>query len=106
MALRCQAINKHDKHLQQLLASISNDYEVIYTNYPLFSKRKRKIAEIDVLAVSGNRVDIFEVKCSHRIVKATKQLRKIRTLLKDAFKNEYIQTFFYCGASESLLLIQ
>ncbi|MBN2567534.1 hypothetical protein JXB02_05630 [Candidatus Woesearchaeota archaeon] len=57
--------------------------------------------EIDLLGIKGDRVDVYEVKCSHRLVKARRQLRKIRKLLD----LENITTYFYCGASRHLELI-
>ena len=61
----------------------------------LCSKKKRRIlAEIDVLAVKEGQVDVYEVKCSNRIIKAKKQLKRIKRLMPDVD-----QTFFFCGDS-------
>jgi len=63
----------------------------------LFSKKNRKVAEIDILAVKGDEYFIYEVKCSYRIKKAIKQLKKIKKLLPDISK-----MFFFCGESQSI----
>jgi len=85
---------KHDRYLEDLCEQIKGDYDDIYTNVELFSKRKRKIAEIDILAVKDNRYYVYEVKCSYRISKAKRQLRKIKKLLP-----RVRQLFFFCGES-------
>jgi len=68
---------------------------------PLYSKRKRRIAEIDILAINGKYHDVYEVKCSYRIVKARKQLQKIRKILSR--HSNVRNAFFYCGSSNKLI---
>ncbi|HLC82006.1 MAG TPA: hypothetical protein VJH68_05105 [Candidatus Nanoarchaeia archaeon] len=68
---------------------------------PLFSPRRRKVAEVDVLAIHQNYCDIYEVKCSPRIVKARKQLNKIRKHLSCRLPVRH--AFLYCGSSEQLI---
>ena len=88
---------KHDVYLEDLCERIKPEYDYVSKNVRLFSKRGRVIAEIDLLAVKENRCDVYEVKCSHRITKARKQLHKIRKLLPNVEN-----TFFFCGESGML----
>lgn len=46
--------------------------------YRVDRRKRRLIGEIDVLAMRGSQCDVFEVKCSPRLVKARLQLNKIR----------------------------
>jgi hypothetical protein len=71
---------------------------------PLYSKRKRLVAEIDLLAFKEDYCDIFEVKCSYRITKARKQLTKIRRLISEDSKVRH--SFFFCGESGKLTNIE
>jgi len=99
--VRCEPILKHDEYVQQLYAQLKDNYTTVYRNIPLFSRRKRLIAEIDIIAVREDSVDVFEVKCSHRPVKAKRQLRKIRKLL-GAETDRQVNTWFYCGEGAQL----
>ncbi|MFP4111486.1 MAG: hypothetical protein ACLFPQ_03890 [Candidatus Woesearchaeota archaeon] len=91
---------KHDRYLEDLCDQIKENYDAILTNVPIFSDEKkhsskrRIIAEIDILAVKENKFDIYEVKCSYRIIKAKHQLKKIKKLLP-----KVENTFFFCGDS-------
>lgn len=69
----------------------------------MYSKRKRPVAEIDILAIKNNKCDIYEVKCSYRITKAKQQLDKIRKHMRSQNK-EVNNAFFFCA--ESGLLIE
>ena len=91
-------INKHDRYLKSLYRQVKGDYDYVYRNIPLFSKKKSLCGEIDLICFKGNHVDIFEVKCSFRLSKARRQLRKIRKVLNV----ESINTFFYCGMSNMI----
>lgn len=77
----------------------------MYTNLPLFSSKRRLIGEIDLVGIKDGKIDVFEVKCSYRIIKAKKQLKKIRKII--SFTNEFkrIRTFFYCGEASKLELV-
>ena len=62
----------------------------------MIKKERHSIGEIDVCAVKGNKIDIYEVKCSYRKTKAKHQLKRLRN---------YINTenaFFYCGNAKTL----
>lgn len=84
-----------------MYSRIKPDYDSIERNVPIYSKKKRLVAEIDLLALKEGKYDVYEVKCSHRIYKAKKQLSKIRKLLKKEAK-ETRNIFFYCGESKML----
>ncbi|RMF56092.1 hypothetical protein D6745_00260 [Candidatus Woesearchaeota archaeon] len=88
---------KHDRYVEALCEIIKSEYDEIILNIPLYSKRKRKVAEIDILARKGKDYDAYEVKCSYRILKAKKQLRKIKKLLPNINN-----LFFFCGESGKL----
>ena len=85
---------KHDVYLQSLYERIKPEYDSLSKNVRLFSKRGRVIAEIDILAAKENTFDVYEVKCSHRITKARKQLYKIKKLMP-----QVNNMFFFCGES-------
>jgi len=89
---------KHDRYLEAFTERIRPLYENVQTNVTLYSKRRnkqRKIAEIDILAKKNDdSFDVFEVKCSYRIVKARKQLKRIKRLMPKVDK-----TFLFCGES-------
>lgn len=85
---------KHDRYLEDLCDQIRPEYDELFTNVELFSKKRRKVAEIDILARKDDKYYVYEVKCSYRIAKAKKQLRKIKKLLPGIAK-----LFFFCGES-------
>ncbi|MBI5398580.1 hypothetical protein HZB03_03895 [Candidatus Woesearchaeota archaeon] len=95
---------KHDKYVEELCSTIESRYDLLQTHVPLFSKRHRCVAEIDILAMKGDFYDIYEVKCSHRIAKAKKQLRKIKKLLSTTSRIR--QVFFFCGESKTLIQVK
>lgn len=117
--LRCSSIeklNKHDQYVAHLCDELTaSGYDRVTAHVELFSKRKRRVAEVDVVATKGARCDIFEVKCSHRITKARKQLIKIKKLINKpqhlaalvanhrAVKN--INVYFYCGESGAMISV-
>ncbi|MBR9677405.1 hypothetical protein GOV04_04650 [Candidatus Woesearchaeota archaeon] len=88
-------LTKHDKYVQELVSRLQPRYDYLITNKTICNK-KRKLAEIDILAIKGKQKDVFEVKCSYRITKARLQFRKLRKHLN--FDNAY----FFCGASQQL----
>lgn len=92
--------NKHDRYVQQLVRQLRPDYDDISTHLKL-ERKKRLIGEIDVVARRGKELHLFEVKCSHRIVKAKKQLFK----LKKIFSHYETTCYFYCGAGNKLVEI-
>ena len=93
-------LNKHDRYVQKLVRQICSDYDAISTHLKL-ERRKRMVAEIDIIARRGDELHFFEVKCSYRIVKARKQLKKIKKIF-----SEYNTTcYFYHGAGDKLIEI-
>ena len=93
-----QKITKHDRYVLELREKIQDRYDSISMNVKVSSK-KRNLAEIDLIAKSGSNVDLYEVKCSHRIVKARKQLKRIKRILNLPSSKSY----FYCGSSGTLV---
>ena len=96
-------ISKHDKHVEDLCDKLKSDYDLVLRNISLYSKKKRRIAEIDILAFNEDYCDIFEVKCSYRITKARRQLYKIKKILST--NSSVRHTFFYCGDSRELIMV-
>jgi predicted RecB family endonuclease len=96
-----EKLMKHDQFVEDLCELLKEDYDLILKNVPIYSRRKRLVAEIDVLAYKDGTYDAFEVKCSHRITKAKQQLKKIRRAFKERINN----TFFFCGESGLLMLL-
>ncbi len=82
--------------MQQLSDKLKDEYDSI-SNHVEIKNSKRKLAEIDILAIKGDMADLFEVKCSHRIIKARHQIRRLRKYIK------FSRGFFYCGTSGALL---
>lgn len=93
--------NKHDKYVDKLVNMIKYNYDHISTHQKV-SRRKRLVAEIDVVATKGDIIHIYEVKCSYRISKAKKQFKRLRKL----FPNENLMCYFYCGMSDKLVEVE
>ncbi len=107
MALK--KLTKHDKYVLDLCNRLNGVYDRIYTNL-LFKNSKRVIAEADVVSTKDDLIDVYEVKCSNRVIKAKKQLIRIKRIMENQSKkfnkdnNEY-RLFFYCGSSKELVEI-
>ncbi len=93
-------LTKHDMYVLELRDKIKNNYDSISVNVPV-KHSKRSLGEIDIIAKKGNRFDLYEVKCSYRILKAKKQLSRLKRYLK----LENARSFFYCGNSKSLVTV-
>lgn len=94
-------LNKHDRYVKQLSQRLQGSYDVLYTHYPIFG-RKCQLAEVDLLGIKDGTIDVYEIKCSPRIVKARRQLSRIKRLLSGRGR---VNTFFYCGMSNAVLAI-
>ena len=57
------------------------------------------LGEIDLVAKKGHNIDLYEVKCSYRILKAKKQLKRMKRLMN----LDKSRAYFYCGSSECLI---
>lgn len=90
-------LTKHDRYVLELKDKIKHKYDFISVNVKILGK-KRSLGEIDIIARKGSKVDLYEVKCSHRIVKAKKQLERMKRLMNLNKSNMY----FYCGSSGAL----
>ena len=93
-------LSKHDMYVLELSNKIKQNYDSLSLKVPL-KRSKRSIGEIDIIAKKGSRLDLYEVKCSYRIVKARKQLNRLKNILN--IKNA--RTFFYCGNSKLLVTV-
>lgn len=93
-------LSKHDKYVLELSNKIRNNYDSVSVNVPV-KHSKRSLGEIDIMAKKGNRLDLYEVKCSYRILKAKKQLNRIKKYLN--LNNARI--YFYCGNSKLLVTV-
>lgn len=93
-------LSKHDRYVLELSNKIKNNYDSISINVPI-RHSKRSLGEIDIIAKKGNTFDLYEVKCAYRIVKARKQLIRIKRHLN--LNNA--RSFFYCGNSKMLVTI-
>ena len=93
-------LSKHDRYVLELSNKIRDNYDVISLNVPV-KHHKRSLGEIDIIAQKGDRYDIYEVKCSYRILKARKQLRRMKKYLKLPNARSY----FYCGSSKMLVTV-
>ena len=100
MALNQKRLSKHDRYVLELKDKIKHKYDFVSVNVKIAGK-KRSLGEIDIIAKKGNKVDLYEVKCSHRIVKAKKQLQRMKRVLN----LQKSRAYFYCGSSESLISV-
>lgn len=99
-------LTKHDRYLLDLCDKLNGKYDEVYTNI-LFKNSKRVIAEADIVSAKDDLIDVYEVKCSKRIIKAKRQLRKIKRILENTSKeqNNY-RFFFYCGSSKEIIEVE
>ena len=91
-------LSKHDRYVQKLCMQIKDSYDTIDTHVA-FDNSKRRMAEVDVIAKRGDVIDVYEVKCSYRIIKAKKQLKRIKRIMSNLGT---VNLFFFCGASSSI----
>ena len=99
MALKKHSkLTKHDRYVLELKDKIKHKYDFISINVKVVCK-KSILGEIDILSFKGNNVDLYEVKCSHRILKAKKQLQRMKRLMN----LDKSKTYFYCGSSGALM---
>ena len=93
-------LSKHDRYVLELSNKIRNNYDSISVNVPV-RHSKRSLGEIDIIAKKGNRFDLYEVKCSYRILKEKNQLNRLKKYLN--LKNA--RSYFYCGSSKLLVTV-
>ena len=93
-------LSKDDRYVLELSDKIKDKYDSISVNVPV-RHSKRSLGEIDIVAKKGSRYDLYEVKCSYRILKAKKQLLRIKKHLN--LKNA--GSYFYCGNSKMLVTV-
>ena len=97
MAFKQRHLTKHDRYVLELRDKIKHKYDFVTVNVKVAGK-KRSLGEIDIVAKKGNKVDLYEVKCSHRILKAKKQLQRMKRLMN----LDKSRGYFYCGSSGAL----
>jgi len=93
-------LSKHDRYVLELSNKIKHNYDSLSLKVPL-KRSKRSIGEIDIIAKKGSRLDLYEVKCSYRILKAKKQLSRIKRHLN----LDNARSYFYCGSSKLLVTV-
>ena len=98
--MKPKRLSKHDRYVLELSDKIKDRYDSISLNVPVRSS-KRSLGEVDILARKGGRTDLYEVKCSYRILKAKKQLSRIKNILN----LKGAGTYFYCGNSKLLVVV-
>ncbi len=102
MAVKGSRLSKHDRYVEELCTKIRDNYDSVSKHVEVRAK-KRMLAEVDVLARKGKSVDLYEVKCSPRITKAKRQLKKLSRYLGNSMNiSNY---YFYCGSSHSIMTI-
>ena len=100
MSPKQKRLTKHDRYVLELRNKIKHKYDFISTNVKI-PGRKRNLGEIDLIARKCHNFDLCEVKCSHRIVKARKQLNRMKRLMNLSQSGAY----FYCGSSGMLVSV-
>ena len=98
--MKTPKLSKHDMYVLELSNKIKANYDSVSVNVPV-KHSKRSLGEIDIMARKGNRLDLYEVKCSYRIFKARKQLNRIKRYLNLNNAGSY----FYCGNSKLLVIV-
>ncbi len=93
-------LTKHDRYVHELRNRVKHQYDFISTNVKI-PGRKGNLGEIDLVGRKGSSIDLYEVKCSHRIVKAKKQLQRMQRLLQ----LDKSRAYFYCGSSGALTVV-
>jgi len=79
-----------------LYKKLEENYDYLILDYNIAHKN-RKLGQVDLAGVKGTNTDLYEVKCSFRIHKAEKQLRRAKRIM-----NVTGGLFFYCGSSGQL----
>lgn len=103
--------SKHDAYVEKLNSEVKNLYDKTISHYTIISKSKKTKrmvtkGEIDLLCFKGKTIHAYEVKCSNRITKAKHQLKKLKKNILNEFSEfKEVKTFFYCGSSDVLTMI-
>jgi len=88
--------SKHDRYVLELYKKVEDRYDYLILDYNIANK-KRMLGQIDLCGIKDGKTDLYEVKCSPRLHKAFKQLRRAQKIM-----NSNGQLFFYCGSSGQL----
>ena len=87
---------------------IRDQYDTVQRNVFLYGYKRAKrriIGEVDLIGIKKDGMDLYEVKCSYRIVKAKRQLRKAKRILQATnwiSAEQAIKTYFYNGESREI----
>ena len=92
-------LTKHDRYVEALKERVGYRYDEILTNHKIYA-HKRIVAEADLVGRRGDRIDIYEVKCSFRPTKAKAQLRKLKRIFSRSYSVGSL--FFYPANTEQL----
>lgn len=92
-------LNKHDRYVHELYHKIKKDYDQVILDCKI-SAGKRSLIQVDLLGIKDGDIDIYEVKCSPRYSKASRQLLKARKTMKIPAR-----LFFYCGSDKRIFLV-
>lgn len=90
---------KHDNYVDRLESLLKGKYDKIMKNYSIYGTKSVQ-AEADLIGIKDDKIDVYEVKCSYRIHKAEKQLKRLKRLMHAT------HTYFYCGSSGALVEIR
>jgi len=85
--------NKHDRYVLELYKKVQHRYDYLILDYEI-GKSKRTLGQVDLAGIKEDKTDLYEVKCSYRIHKAQKQLKRAKKIMKINGS-----LFFYCGSS-------
>ena len=96
MRQKYQRPNKHDRFVLELYKKVQDRYDYLILDYTIANK-KRMLGQVDLCGVKDDRTDLYEVKCSPRVHKAVKQLRRAQRIM-----NVNGNLFFYCGSSGAI----
>jgi len=89
--------NKHDRYVQELYKKVQDRYDYLILDYEIGGS-KRLLGQVDLAGIRKDKTDLFEVKCSYRIHKARKQLKRAQKIMRVQGN-----LFFYCGSSGQIL---
>ena len=91
--------SEHEVFVNNLCNALKGSFDYVEANKEI-STFNSNILEIDVFALRGDDVYLFEVKCSHRISKATKLLRRAKKYFSEY---DTVKLLFYNGSANKLV---
>ena len=70
-------LNKHDQYVDGLCETLESRYDIILRGVPLYSKKRRCIAEIDILAAELILRGLGSMKDSFKVMGKINNYRKV-----------------------------